>query len=306
MKNKDIMKSEKREQRIYKLLVTILFLLIFILFSVFVPLLVNTIIEIREEDRLGNKIAMMKEEYGIDVYYADNISDDVKCKYQLSGNIKSINDALSDIYIILNRLPYDFWLKMTEYNRGEEIIHGRVIIFLCSNIEDYVAGCIEGIEDEDGFSIAIKVSSNSNIKTTFAHELFHHIYTLININNWLNIGNKVSYGNWDDTLPKDYEYLKRVSGMDNIEEKKKYTIYEEEDINNVYFVSTYSQKSREEDMCEIFAYLLAINEDGQLSEAFDSPHVKEKAKLIVDMIAETFDCVDENAYWARIYKEKVE
>ncbi|MDE6210266.1 MAG: hypothetical protein K2M73_11420 [Lachnospiraceae bacterium] len=305
MKNKDIIKSKKREQRIYKLLVSLLIFLIFILFMVFVPMLVNTIIGIREKDRLNNNIIRMKEEYGIDIYYADNISDDVQCKYKLSGDIKTNNDAIDDIYIIMSRLPYDVWLEMTEYNRGEEIYYGRVIIFLCDSIEDTVAGRIEGIENEDGFSIALKVSNNSNIKTAFAHELFHRLDTLININTWLNYDKEFSYGKWDGTLPEDYEYLKRVNGNDNKDERKRYTIYGEDDINNIYFVSTYSQKSREEDMAEVFSYLLATGVFEDLPEAYNSPHVKEKAKLIVDMIAETFDCVDENAYWTRVYREKV-
>ena len=306
MKNKDIIKSKKREQRIYRLLVSVLIFLIFILFTVFVPMLVNTIIGIREKDRLNNNIIRMKEEYGIDIYYADNISDDVQCKYKLSGDIKNNNAAIDDIYIIMSRLPYDVWLEMTEYNRGEEIYYGRVIIFLCDSIEDTVAGRIEGIENEDGFSIALKVSNNSNIKTTFAHELFHQIDTLIGINTLLNYDKLLSDSKWYDTLPENYEYLNNVNSNDNKYKKKKYTIYGEDDINNVYFVSTYSQESRAEDMAEVFSYLLATGVLEEFPEAYNSPHVKEKAKLIVDMIAETFDCVDENAYWARIYREKVE
>ena len=306
MKNKDIIKSKKREQRIYKLLVSLLIFLIFILFMVFVPMLVNTIIGIREKDRLNNNIIRMKEEYGIDIYYADNISDDVQCEYELSDDIKNNNAAIDDIYIIMSRLPYDVWLEMTEYNRGEETFYGRVIIFLCDSIEKNVAGCIEGIENEDGFSIAIRVSNNGNVKTTFAHELFHQIDALIYINSWLNYDKEFSYGKWDGTLPEDYEYLNNVNSNDYKYRKSKYTLYGEDDINNVYFVSTYSQESRAEDMAEVFSYLLAIGEDEELPEAYNSPHVKEKAKLIVDMIAETFDCVDENAYWAKIYREKVE
>ncbi|MDE6697871.1 MAG: hypothetical protein K2J91_00100, partial [Lachnospiraceae bacterium] len=169
-----------------------------------------------------------------------------------------------------------------------------------------VSGCIEGIENEDGFSIALKVSNNSNIKTTFAHELFHQIDTLIGINTLLNYDKLLSDSKWYDTLPENYEYLNNVNSNDNKYKKKKYTIYGEDDINNVYFVSTYSQESRAEDMAEVFSYLLATGVLEEFPEAYNSPHVKEKAKLIVDMIAETFDCVDENAYWARIYREKVE
>ncbi|MDE6210265.1 MAG: hypothetical protein K2M73_11415 [Lachnospiraceae bacterium] len=306
MKNKDIEKSKKREQRIYRLLVSLLIFLILILFTVFVPILINTIIGIREKDRLNNNISRIKEKYGIDIFYEGNMSEEMECKYKLSDDMGANSKAVSDISVILDRITLDLVRELINYGKGEEYVKGNINIFLCNAMEENIYGQTEFLED--GFTIYIKICDNS-VKAIFSHEIFHRIIGYIRVNSWINYDKEDSYMKWKSVLPEGYEYMEDRENYDgeSISNKKlQYTYGVENDISNVYFLNSYSQKNQDEDMCDIFAYLLAINEDGELPKAFDSPHVKEKAKLIVDMIAETFDCVDENAYWAKIYREKVE
>lgn len=77
------------------------------------------------------------------------------------------------------------------------------------------------------------------------------------------------------------------------------------DGDNVYFVSSYAQKSINEDKAEMFSYLLEKGKYGSLPLAYKSPHIKKRTKMIIDEIDKYFDTVDENAYWNIVYEEKV-
>lgn len=252
---------------------------------------------------------------GIDSLKRSSYAYDVLIDYEKESK------AINEIKIILNRLPEGMLLEALEWGgdkyreENQDIInfvenysdkYEEIRIVLCSNIRrkngnieyGYYSGGVTFI-DGDIVYICINTKRIGNIQRIFAHELYHYFHH--RIENQLYTGEVYTMKEWNEELPTDYEY--RGDDLDEI--NMPYSIYTAKDINNVYFVSSYAQKSINEDKAEMFSYLLEKGKYGSLPLAYKSPHIKKRTKMIIDELDKYFDTVDENAYWNIVYEEKV-
>ena len=176
-------------------------------------------------------------------------------------------------------------------------------IVLCSEINNFksdnmtVTGKTRFDPDDKIVNIFINVDYSGDVAKTFSHELYHFFKSRIGMQKL--VGEVYTDEDWKNELPKGYEYYGSKTNLDSMP----YTVKTEEDINNVYFVTEYSQKNIDEDKCEIFSYLLSTDEDKELPKAYESPHVRNRALMIIREFDEFYDTVDENAYWNRIFEE---
>ncbi|MDE6698112.1 MAG: hypothetical protein K2J91_01350, partial [Lachnospiraceae bacterium] len=233
-------------------------------------------------------------------------------EYKISNDERKKLSALEDIDTILGRLPdnileegLDMYGGKLKEKYGYDVPPDNGLnILLCSEIDEdkldrsITTGMVHFDERDKIFNIFINVDYSGDVAKTFSHELYHFFKGRIGMQKL--VGEVYTEEDWKNELPNDYEYYGNKANLSNTP----YTVETEEDINNVYFVTEYSQKNIDEDKCEIFSYLLSTDEDEELPKAYESPHVRNRALMIIREFDECYDTVDENAYWNRIFEEK--
>ena len=70
------------------------------------------------------------------------------------------------------------------------------------------------------------------------------------------------------------------------------------ELEDIFFVSSYSKKDRSEDMAETFAAMMSYEEDN-IPDSFYSPHVINKMRFISEFLEENYESATEDAYWNR-------
>ena len=265
------------------------------------------------ETELIEQIAMAKQSIEskyryIEIYY-DNWERQETFKYNMSDNKENILKGLEATEKVIERLPSGMIEEGFDTRKGKyESIYGnaddhttKINIILCSKIVEASgddAGLIYNDLRNKMYNIYIAVDDGGNISQCLAHELYHFFYCRISMQNL--VGEVYSQEEWQRELPYKFSYYETAVPKDNT-----YTILTENNMENVYFVTAYSKTRDAEDKCELFSYLLSTDEKSDLPRAYKSSHVKKRVKMIIDEIDEYFDTVDENAYWNKIYNEKV-
>ena len=277
-----------------------------------------------EQEEQGKNIFTQVEEiedkYGINIMWEgrcdEQRANEFSKKPSMTGDEEKIKYALGEIESILERFPegsFDEYKEETVPDFKREYVD----VYLCENIvsdtmtDGVRAACTDAYHKCNGMYVLIDVNQKEIFKRGVAHELFHVIENKIGFVSVYNSykDNEIMKGiyvDWQKCNPNGYKYLSFGNNQDVIhvfEGDLPYDINTEK-IENVYFVNKYAQLSDQEDRAETFSFLIACDDADDLPESYNSPHVKEKAKLIVDMIDDTFECVDDNAYWARMYHEK--
>ena len=333
MKNKDIIKKHAKEFIKNFILFIILMLVAFLSFS---RLIHKDKSDSKQNDstdeteiflaeQIEDKVKSIEERYEcIHIICNELLSDELSNKdysftYEISNNERKKLIALEKIDTILERLPDNifeealdlyggkFREKYSEYSKDEfdEFFppYNKINIVLCSEIkkgksDGVYTGGMTCIDNNNIVDIFISIKYPEYIERCFAHELYHFFFKRIDMQA---IVLDVYIGKeWNSELPKDYEYYGSKTNLKGVP----YTVKTEEDINNVYFVTEYSQTNIKEDRAEIFSYLLSTDEDEELPKAYESPHVRNRALMIIREFDECYDTVDENAYWNRIFEEK--
>lgn len=288
--------------------------------SVFAALTIFGIIKergknISEEQILEVKKEIEEQNESVEIFYKDWDKKEKGFEYELTDDMDEVYAALEDIKEILDRLPegiVEEVLRTPEEAKANTVVgsakaYQGVNIVICSeiyeeNIGVYVTtGLTNYNYRTQKYNIYIAVKSTENVKRVFAHELYHFFQNRIIVKN----REEECYTSleWQKELPDNFSYYETYDTVISIDSK--YTAEAESNIENVYFVTTYSKKKDEEDKCELFSYLLSSEGKSDLPRAYKSSHVKKRVKMIIDELDEYFDTVDENAYWNKIYNEKV-
>lgn len=267
----------------------------------------------RTESELIEQITLEKQSIeskykNIEIHY-DNWEKSEDFKYNMSDNKENILKGLEEIEKVLERLPSGMIEETLDTRKGKyESVYGnvdehntKIIIILCSTILEANLnqnGLMRSEHLNKTYNIYISVDGKKNIGQCLAHELYHVFQCRISMQNL--VEEFYTQEEWKRELPDKFSYYQTAVPKDD-----KYTILTENNMENVYFVSSYSKVGDEEDKCELFSYLLSTDEKSDLPRAYKSSHVKKRVKMILEEIDEYFDTVDENAYWNKIYNEKV-
>lgn len=321
MKNKDIIKKHAKEFIKNFILFIILMLVAFLSFSSLIHKDKSDSdqndstdeTEISLAEQIEDKIKSIEERYEcINIIESGEEKEYIGFEYKISNDERKKLSALEGIDTILGRLPDNILEEALDTNGGklrEEYgydlpPYNGLNIVLCSEINNFksdnmiVIGKTKVDSNENIVNIFINVNYSKDMAKTVAHELYHFFLKRISIQS---IALGVYIGTeWNTELPDGYEYYGNKANLSSMP----YTDKTEEDINNVYFVTEYSQTNIEEDRAEIFSYLLSTDEDEELPKAYESPHVRNRALMIIREFDECYDTVDENAYWNRIFEEK--
>ena len=320
MKNKDIIKNHAKEFIKNFIVFCIAMFVVFISFKSLIHKDksndnqndITDEAEISLAEQIEDKIKSIEERYGcINIIYNELAKNDYSFTYEISNDERKKLSALEDIDTILGRLPDNILEEGLDMHGGKlKEKYGYDIppdnglnILLCSEIDEdksdrsITTGMVHFDERDKIFNIFINVDYSGDVAKTFSHELYHFFKGRIGMQKL--VGEVYTEEDWKNELPNDYEYYGSKANLSSIP----YTVETEEDINNVYFVTEYSQKNIDEDKCEIFSYLLSTDEDEELPKAYESPHVRNRALMIIREFDEFYDTVDENAYWNRIFDE---
>ena len=274
-----------------------------------------------QKDSIIEQAEKIETKYGINIMWGGRCDEQRMSEFSedpdLTIDEEKIRFALCEIEAILERFPDRFFDEYKTYEAfcGE---YKYVDIYLCEKFlqDDDIVDAIQFgytnfYKKNSGAYICVDINQKNKFKRDLSHEFFHVIESKIGLVSVIKASdnNKIMdniYTNWEKINPVDYCYLQFENNHGDIHVYDVDLPYDidTEDIDNVYFVSKYAQVSDEEDRAETFSYLIACDDADELPKAYNSPHVKEKAKLLVEMIDDTFDCVDDDAYWARMYREK--
>ncbi len=288
--------------------------------SVFAALTIFGIIKergknISEEQILEVKKEIEEQNESVEIFYKDWDKKEKGFEYELTDDMDEIYAALEDIKEILDRLPegiVEEVLRTPEEAKANTVVGSAkadqgVNIVICSEIyEENIGGYVTaGLKNYNyrtqKYNIYIAVNSTEDVKRVFAHELYHLFQERIIEKDRTE---KCYTGiEWQKELPDNFSYYETYETVISIDGR--YTVETESNMENVYFVTAYSKRKDEEDKSELFSYLLSTDEKSDLPRAYKSSHVKKRVKMIIDEIDEYFDTVDENAYWNKIYNEKV-
>ena len=299
----------------------------FVCLAIYLYVAVKFLVRVDEEKEARLKESIIEQAEEIEAKYGINIMWAGRCNTQHVSrliqkprmtNKEEIKNALDEIEKVLDRYPDVFFDEIKEDNTSNNLNIGYIDVYLCdsivssNNIVDAVTGgATNYYYRDDGAYVLLDINIKKDYAHSFSHEIFHIMDSKIGMMSFENAGIQSDLSDsydfrWIKFNPDGYEYLKYTGNQNKVhvfDVDLPYDI-DTEDIDNVYFVNKYAQFSDQEDRAETFTYLIACDDADDLPESYNSPHVKEKAKLLVEMIDDTFDCVDDDAYWARMYREK--
>lgn len=267
----------------------------------------------KHEEKLAEQILEIKQDIEqkyekIEIFYEDWDIKEHDYTYKLSDDTEEIYKALSSIEDILDRLPKNMVEEALDADKGTYAqTYGRkalgINIILCSDIDindgknDITVGMTDYNLKTREYNIYLAVGSKKNVGQIFAHELYHFFQRRIVVQN--RVKEYYTKAEWQKGLPEGFGYYDETGYSDG-----RYILENEKSMEDVYFVSSYSKTNAGEDKSEIFSYLLSTDEDKSLPRAYQSTHIKARAKMIIDELDAYYDTVDENAYWNKIFEEK--
>ena len=188
-------------------------------------------------------------------------------------------------------MPQGFIDEIAQKDEGRYLeinVTGEMVM---PNNEGYAAGLTSFASDRNVIRIDATSGLHMDLQAIFAHEIFHLIdYEMKQFDKYA-----ASIDEWKMYNPTQFEY--------NVwESSNKNYILEGSSLSNTYFVSAYSKQDVFEDRAEIFSYLLAIDEDGELPESYGSQYVRAKCKLLIGEIKQHFSSVRGTLYIERWFE----
>ena len=310
-----------KKQRVVFAVVFLVCLAIYLCFGVWFLLKRGEKKEAELKESVIEQAEKIEDKYGINIMWGGRSNNqhvnELMSAPNMTNDEEKIKGTLDGIESIFQKYPDGFFDELKE-DKVSNMKNDFIDVYLCDSIissndvADVVTGGSSGFYYKcSGAYILLDVNQEKNFSHIISHEIFHIMDSQIGTVSFFNEGINDELGDsidfrWIKCNPDGYEYLKFGNNQDEIhvfDSDLPYDINTEK-IENVYFVNKYAQLSDQEDRAETFSFLIACDDADDLPESYNSPHVKEKAKLIVDMIDDTFECVDDNAYWARMYHEK--
>ena len=208
----------------------------------------------------------------------------VKVDERLINSIELLEKALSKLpdNMIKSELKYDAIIKTMKNDMD---------IYLVTNMYDdelELGGTtLSTVADRDVIFIDVYAR---NVEYNLYHEIFH-VIEMKGIGDFAILFNKVFSGSrWYSYNPQEFDY--------GDEKKYDYIEFLKGDVEDIYFVTSYSKKSISEDMAEIFAAMMTYEED-DVPYSFYSPHVIDKMRFISEFLEENYESATEDAHWNR-------
>lgn len=197
-------------------------------------------------------------------------------------NVRLLTNTLKNLDDILSKYPEDFFTRLAEDITPDKVKFDLVADFTWSGdgegINDAVALNCPAI---DGHCVVINCNYYYSFKQTLYHELTHAA------DNYL----YDHYGEYYDTLDTewmafipddffyDYNYVENAVNYDY-----SYTMWNEDDNKNVYFIDNYSKSYPTEDRARIMEYYLYNGPE--YYECY--PHLMEKAEYLQGVYKKVF------------------
>ena len=248
---------------------------------------------ITPEQEYKKHVKFFEEIYGI-IISSDDCPDEAKMEYTLefSTNLDKINRNLDTIAKCMENIPTGL-LEQMNAAAYITIIEGKYMytpdatkaiegfqdpvyletdlhLILCESVKNgkTVIGGYTACGECDNY-IILALGSEHSAKDTFFHEFFHVL-------EWksgymLEVGKFSAFSGWSDHNPEEFKYSTDAS---------QYVLGITENKEDVYFVSEYATKSSKEDMAELFAYLMCLEDKAEFDELMQYPNLKEKIKFL--------------------------
>ena len=239
-------------------------------------------------------VNVYKEKYNIDLKLVQGEIEYFDLEVEECEINEEVICALEEMEKTLDRFPKGF-IKNLKVEIGPLLLRNGIDLYVGGKIQDgkETSSGATSYLNPDKYTIVVNAKSKMDKGEIIAHEIFHVIYNIVLEKDNATIGKVIDEIKWNSYNPKGFVY-----GSDG---DKKY-IVADSDLDEVHFVSDYSRTNINEDMAEIFAFLMT---DGRNKKSSQSEHIKAKAKLISNMIKENFDNVGPEPYWDKLIKDVV-
>ena len=239
-----------------------------------------------------DRIKLLEKENNITINYCDiPIEDDIVGEYALATDKKEIEEAIEAADIILERLPKDWAITIS---------NPEVIVDENEKIEQINLVFCNYVKTDDG----------DNIKGSFYYRKNNTICYLIDIHNYepqISISETLVYKmvqkkNMDEEKeilimgddgnkelreknsivrrftsynPEGFKYYNNIQEISD--EDKKYLYTNDDNINNIYFVNEEALYSEYNDLIQTISPLLYIDNKEDLPKAYQSENIKNKS-----------------------------
>ncbi|MEG1705491.1 MAG: hypothetical protein RR290_02820 [Clostridia bacterium] len=229
--------------------------------------------DINFEDKSYIEAKEIKEKYGIDIIYDNNVSNFAfKVDATIQKNLEIIYNNIVEIKKTLSKYPDAFFID-----------NNLTIIILDEFNNNNIALASRNKLNE----FKIYISNNDTYERSLHHELFHIFEYKININS------KNEFANWNNLNPSDFVYEKNIDKLNN---KYVYEKYINDD--EIYFVTKYSKVSEKEDRAEIFAEIMTFKNKPTFLNS--GTKINKKATNIIDIMNYKLNNnVNNLLYWNR-------
>ena len=234
--------------------------------------------------RIDKRISDIEKKYnnyiniiykGKDVYIYDDWYEEVTKE----DNYEIINEALDALENVLNKFGVDFFstFKHDDY-KGLKIAIAKEIIPDDSAAVKYING--QFFLNDDYYNVFV-VKSEEPFERSLCHEFMHAIDYNAD-NHKYNIDN-----NWYDYNPKNFEY----DVKNYLNYNTKYTP-SEHNVNNVYFVDSYSKVNQDEDRARTFENVCYVGEENIIHKY---PNLLKKAKYIKEELIKNYPVLKDSS-----------
>lgn len=242
---------------------------------------------------LSNVLHSIYEQYGVGVYIGNNIPSSFTDYYAgVNESRYYMETAVETVMTVLKYYPDDFFDMFTTNNYGSGIN-----IYLVGSMTPVSEGYINNpsgfATSMEGFEVmAININYTDAIEQNLCHEISHAIYNRINYEEIYSGNTYFDEAKWAELNPDGFEYYGGYldeTGVDYSEsgdvEYTKDSLDEASDINNVYFVDSYSKTFLTEDLARLMEYNMVFSD----SEFLDSPNLKAKMTFYSEAIRKVWN-----------------
>ena len=242
-----------------------------------------------------NKISEIEKQYGVTINYCNvPIEENIKFEYEIASNANEIAEAVEAAEIIFSRLPDNWTEELIKPELDTDMVKeiNNVNIVFCEELESEIIAfgneiSLGGLYASSGDTFYLMADiHNYEPEQSIADAVINRLVNMVkyddDIRNKLNadnfenveVENQTIFTYYADCNPENFEYSV-YNGTTN-EEYKNYVYSKDTDVEDIYFINEESMYCEQLDCRYIIGPLLYTDEDEELSEAFNSPHIQKK------------------------------
>lgn len=254
-------------------------------------------------EKTQKAINEIKQEFGIDVFVASPLSNEVYSDYLCTPDENDLNNLYSvlNLQSFLKLFPDGFFQELVEIGG----IEGIDIYFFESITSDTLSdgtipsagGLCFYFYDPLVIALCTNTSMTYDNNLAYAHEFMHAIDALTDNTMFEDEnGNYLTpFDNLDALNPSGFVYSDSYVGYDFTEnsEAKKYFPDYAESYEDVAFFDLYSANFELEDLAMTFGNIFNVSEGEMPDYYYESEYLQRKAAYVCHSLRYTFDCIDE-------------